>query len=145
MDGTAPKKDVRWLAAVRADDDMVVINASSPLQNLQDLVDALKQDPMSLSVGAGEGVGSQTTEEMRRTSKELKSFNKPSEQSTPAVAIDSRRDFFLDGHVLGAVCPVADIDHPCAYADGCVGGKVDDGGHAITQDAHIDKAVHRMI
>ncbi|OOS05348.1 putative tricarboxylic transport membrane protein [Moraxella cuniculi DSM 21768] len=51
--------DVRWLAAVGTDYGMVAVNANSPLQNLQDLANALKQDPKAISFGAGGSVGGQ--------------------------------------------------------------------------------------
>lgn len=51
--------DVRWLAAVGTDYGMVAVNADSPMQNLQDLADALKKDPKSISFGAGGSVGGQ--------------------------------------------------------------------------------------
>lgn len=51
--------DVRWLAAVGTDYGMVAVNANSPMQNLQDLADALKKDPKSISFGAGGSVGGQ--------------------------------------------------------------------------------------
>ncbi|MCS4534466.1 Bug family tripartite tricarboxylate transporter substrate binding protein [Neisseria montereyensis] len=57
--GQYTEKDVRWLAAVGTDYGMVAVNADSPLQNLQDLVDALKKDPKAVSFGAGGSVGGQ--------------------------------------------------------------------------------------
>lgn len=57
--GQYSEKDVRWLAAVGTDYGMVAVNADSPLKNLQDLVDALKKDPKSISFGAGGSVGGQ--------------------------------------------------------------------------------------
>lgn len=57
--GQYSEKDVRWLAAVGTDYGMVAVNADSPLKNLQDLADALKKDPKSVSFGAGGSVGGQ--------------------------------------------------------------------------------------
>lgn len=57
--GQYSEKDVRWLAAVGTDYGMVAVNADSPLKNLQDLVDALKKDPKSISFGAGGSLGGQ--------------------------------------------------------------------------------------
>ncbi|QEY23753.1 Bug family tripartite tricarboxylate transporter substrate binding protein [Neisseria animalis] len=57
--GKYTEKDVSWLAAVGTDYGMVAVNADSPLKNLQDLVDAMKKDPKSISFGAGGSVGGQ--------------------------------------------------------------------------------------
>ncbi|UNU73799.1 tripartite tricarboxylate transporter substrate binding protein [Moraxella nasovis] len=57
--GQFTEKDVKWLAAVGTDYGMVAVNADSPYQNLQDLVDALKKDPKSITFGAGGSVGGQ--------------------------------------------------------------------------------------
>lgn len=57
--GQYNEKDVRWLAAIGTDYGMVAVNADSPMKNLKDLVDALKQDPKSVSFGAGGSVGGQ--------------------------------------------------------------------------------------
>ena len=51
--------NVRWLAAVGTDYGMVAVNAESPIKNLQDLAEALKKDPKSISFGAGGSVGGQ--------------------------------------------------------------------------------------
>lgn len=57
--GQYTEKDVRWLAVVGADYGAVAVSADSPLQTLQDLVDALKADPKQISFGAGGSVGGQ--------------------------------------------------------------------------------------
>lgn len=57
--GQYTEKDVRWLAAVGTDYGMVAVNAESPLKNLNDLAEALKKDPKSISFGAGGSVGGQ--------------------------------------------------------------------------------------
>ena len=57
--GQYTEKDVRWLAAVGTDYGMVAVNADSPLKTLQDLAEALKKDPKSISFGAGGSVGGQ--------------------------------------------------------------------------------------
>lgn len=51
--------DVRWLAAVGADYGMISVRADSPWQTLGDLVNALKQDPDKVVIGAGASIGSQ--------------------------------------------------------------------------------------
>ena len=57
--GQFTEKDVRWLAGIGTDYGAVAVNVDSPMQNLQDLVDALKKDPKSVSFGAGGSVGGQ--------------------------------------------------------------------------------------
>lgn len=57
--GKFTEKDVRWLAAVGTDYGAVAVNNDSPFKNLQDLVNALKQDPKAVSFGAGGSVGGQ--------------------------------------------------------------------------------------
>lgn len=51
--------DVRWLAAVGADYGMISVRADSPWQTLGDLVNALKQNPDKVVIGAGASIGSQ--------------------------------------------------------------------------------------
>lgn len=57
--GQFTEKDVRWLAGVGTDYGAVAVNADSPMENLDDLVAALKKDPKSVSFGAGGSVGGQ--------------------------------------------------------------------------------------
>ncbi|ALH96524.1 tripartite tricarboxylate transporter substrate binding protein [Acinetobacter equi] len=57
--GQYNEKDVRWLAAVGTDYGMVAVKEDSPFKSLNDLVDALKKDPQSVSFGAGGSVGGQ--------------------------------------------------------------------------------------
>ena len=57
--GRYGEDDVRWIAAEGIDYGMVAVRADSPFQTLNDLVDALKQDPTSVVFGAGGTVGSQ--------------------------------------------------------------------------------------
>jgi putative tricarboxylic transport membrane protein len=57
--GQYNEKDVRWLAAVGTDYGMVAVKEDSPFKNLNDLVEALKKDPQSVSFGAGGSVGGQ--------------------------------------------------------------------------------------
>lgn len=57
--GQFTEKDVKWLAAVGTDYGMVAVNANSPYKTLNDLVEALKKDPKSVSFGAGGSVGGQ--------------------------------------------------------------------------------------
>ncbi|THF64509.1 tripartite tricarboxylate transporter substrate binding protein [Pseudothauera nasutitermitis] len=51
--------DVRWLAAVGADYGVAVVRDDSPYQTLDDLMQALRQDPAKVVFGAGGTVGSQ--------------------------------------------------------------------------------------
>ena len=57
--GQYNEKDVRWLAAVGTDYGMVAVKEDSPFKSLNDLVEALKKDPQSVSFGAGGSVGGQ--------------------------------------------------------------------------------------
>jgi len=57
--GKFTEKDVRWLAGVGTDYGAVAVNVDSPMQNLGDLVAALKKDPKAVSFGAGGSVGGQ--------------------------------------------------------------------------------------
>ncbi|TPE52458.1 Bug family tripartite tricarboxylate transporter substrate binding protein [Amaricoccus solimangrovi] len=51
--------DARWLATAGTDYGAVIVRADSPYQTLGDLMAALKDDPASVTVGAGGSVGSQ--------------------------------------------------------------------------------------
>lgn len=57
--GQYTEKDVRWLAVVGTDYGVVAVSADSPYQNLDDLIQALKNNPKSVSFGAGGSVGGQ--------------------------------------------------------------------------------------
>jgi putative tricarboxylic transport membrane protein len=57
--GRYTEDDVRWLAGVGTDYGMIAVRADSALQNLNDLIEALKADPTSVVFGAGGTVGSQ--------------------------------------------------------------------------------------
>ena len=57
--GRYTENDVRWLAGIGTDYGMIAVRADSPYQNLDDLIEALKQDPTSVVFGAGGTVGSQ--------------------------------------------------------------------------------------
>jgi putative tricarboxylic transport membrane protein len=57
--GRYTENDVRWLAGVGTDYGMIAVRADSPLQNLSEMIEALKADPTSIVFGAGGTVGSQ--------------------------------------------------------------------------------------
>lgn len=51
--------DVRWMAAIGADYGVAMVREDSPYQTLNDLMQALKEDPSKVVFGAGGTVGSQ--------------------------------------------------------------------------------------
>ena len=51
--------DARWVGSAGTDYGAVIVRADSPFQTLEDLMNALKEDPGSLAIGAGGSVGSQ--------------------------------------------------------------------------------------
>ncbi|MFQ1062947.1 Bug family tripartite tricarboxylate transporter substrate binding protein [Bordetella trematum] len=51
--------DVRWLAGIGADYGVAVVRNDSPYQDLKSLMDAFKEDPTKIVLGAGGTVGSQ--------------------------------------------------------------------------------------
>jgi putative tricarboxylic transport membrane protein len=51
--------DVRWLAAIGTDYGVAVVRNDSPYTDLKSLMDAFKQDPTKIVLGAGGTVGSQ--------------------------------------------------------------------------------------
>ena len=57
--GKYNENDVKWLAAVGVDYGAIAVRDDSPYQNLQDLLEALKNDPKAVSFGAGGSVGGQ--------------------------------------------------------------------------------------
>ncbi len=57
--GKYDEKDARWLASAGVDYGMVAVKADSPYKTLEDLVQALKKDPQSVSIGAGGSIGGQ--------------------------------------------------------------------------------------
>ncbi len=57
--GKYNENDVRWLASGGVDYAAVGVKADSPYKSLQDLLNALKKDPKSVSFGAGGSVGGQ--------------------------------------------------------------------------------------
>lgn len=57
--GRYDEKAVRWLAAIGTDYGAITVHEDSPLRTFDDLVQALKQDPSSLVIGAGGTIGSQ--------------------------------------------------------------------------------------
>lgn len=57
--GRYTENDVRWIAADGIDYGMLAVRADSPFQNLDDLIDVLKENPTAVVFGAGGTVGSQ--------------------------------------------------------------------------------------
>lgn len=57
--GKYNENDVRWLASAGVDYSAVGVRADSPYKTLDDLLNALKKDPKSISFGAGGSVGGQ--------------------------------------------------------------------------------------
>lgn len=57
--GQYDENDVRWLAAIGTDYGAISVKADSKYKTLQDLIEALKEDPKSAVVGAGGSVGGQ--------------------------------------------------------------------------------------
>jgi putative tricarboxylic transport membrane protein len=57
--GRYDEKAVRWLAAIGTDYGAITVREDSPLRTFDDLLQALKQDPSSLVIGAGGTIGSQ--------------------------------------------------------------------------------------
>ncbi len=51
--------DVRWLAGIATDYGMLAVREDSPYENLTQLMEALKEDPTQVVLGAGGTVGSQ--------------------------------------------------------------------------------------
>lgn len=51
--------DVKWLAAVGTDYGMVAVRADAPWKTLGELMEAMKNDPNKVVVGAGASIGSQ--------------------------------------------------------------------------------------
>jgi len=51
--------DVKWLAAVGTDYGMVAVRADAPWKTLGELMEAMKNDPDKVVVGAGASIGSQ--------------------------------------------------------------------------------------
>ncbi|WP_295851563.1 tripartite tricarboxylate transporter substrate-binding protein [uncultured Xylophilus sp.] len=57
--GAHPTSAVRWVAALGTDYGVVAVHRDAPYRRLQDVVDALRQDPARVVFGAGGTVGSQ--------------------------------------------------------------------------------------
>jgi putative tricarboxylic transport membrane protein len=57
--GKASINDVRWVAALGSDYGMIAVRADSPYKSLRDLVEAIKRNPASITIGAGGTIGSQ--------------------------------------------------------------------------------------
>ncbi|ETD72388.1 C4-dicarboxylate ABC transporter substrate-binding protein [Pelistega indica] len=57
--GKYTAEDVRWLAAIGSDYGVAVVRDDSPYKDLKSLMDAFKEDPTKIILGAGGSVGSQ--------------------------------------------------------------------------------------
>lgn len=51
--------DVRWLAAVGSDYGVAIVREDSPFKDLKSFMEALRQDPSKVVIGAGGSIGSQ--------------------------------------------------------------------------------------
>ena len=57
--GDFDHNDVRWLAAIGSDYGVIAVNAESPYQSLDDLVEAWQKDPSLAKAGGGSAIGGQ--------------------------------------------------------------------------------------
>jgi len=57
--GEFTENDVRWIGSVGADFAVVAVAKDSPFQTLDDLINALKDDPGSVNFGGGSAIGGQ--------------------------------------------------------------------------------------
>ncbi|MES2073850.1 MAG: tripartite tricarboxylate transporter substrate-binding protein [Pseudomonadota bacterium] len=57
--GKSSAGDVRWVAAIGADYGMIAVRSDSPYKNLRELMQAIKNKPADVAIGAGGTVGSQ--------------------------------------------------------------------------------------
>ncbi|PUA17935.1 tripartite tricarboxylate transporter substrate binding protein [Glaciimonas sp. PCH181] len=57
--GRAEVSDVRWVAAIGADYGMIAVRSDSPYKSLRDLMQALRDHPSEVTIGASGTVGSQ--------------------------------------------------------------------------------------
>jgi putative tricarboxylic transport membrane protein len=57
--GEGTLDDVRWVATAGTDYGAVIVQDDSPYQTLEDLMNALREDPSAITIGAGGSVGSQ--------------------------------------------------------------------------------------
>jgi len=55
--GDATADQVRWVGAIGADPGVIVVAADSPMQNLDDMVEAIKADPGSVAFAGGSAAG----------------------------------------------------------------------------------------
>ncbi|RYG89694.1 tripartite tricarboxylate transporter substrate binding protein [Loktanella sp. IMCC34160] len=55
--GDASADQVRWVGAIGADPGVIVVAADSPMQNLEDMVNAIKADPGSVAFAGGSAAG----------------------------------------------------------------------------------------
>lgn len=57
--GRASADDVRWVAGIGTDYGMIAVRDDAPYHSLRELMDALKRDPASVTIGGGGTRGSQ--------------------------------------------------------------------------------------
>ncbi len=57
--GKYTANDVRWLAAIGSDYGVAIVRNDSPYKDLKSLMEAFKQDPTKIVLGAGGSIGSQ--------------------------------------------------------------------------------------
>ena len=55
--GGATADQVRWLGSIGADPGVIVVAADSPFESLNDMLDAMKEDPGSVSFAGGSAAG----------------------------------------------------------------------------------------
>lgn len=106
--GKYNENDVRWLASGGVDYAAVGVKADSPYKTLEDLLNALKKDPKSISFGAGGSVGGQ---DWMTTALLAKSAN-VNIKDTRYVAFEGGGDAMislLGGHIDAAVQGIAEF------------------------------------
>ncbi len=106
--GKYDENDVKWLASAGVDYSAIGVRADSPYENLEDLLNALKKDPKSISFGAGGSVGGQ---DWMTTALLAKSAG-VSIKDTRYVAFEGGGDSMislLGGHIDAAVQGIAEF------------------------------------
>lgn len=96
--GNAAPQDVRWVATIGADYGMVAVRKDSPYKTLDALLDAIKQDPAKITIGASGTVGSQDWLKMNLLAKQHNIDSK----ALRFVALEGGGETFsalLGGHV----------------------------------------------
>ncbi|MFZ6655132.1 Bug family tripartite tricarboxylate transporter substrate binding protein [Undibacterium sp. TJN19] len=69
--GKSEASNVRWVAAIGTDYGMIAVGEDSPYKNLRELMDAIKNKPSQISIGAGGTVGSQDWLKMAQIGKQV--------------------------------------------------------------------------